>query len=213
MTHFQCEALTLRTYPFAEGDKIAVFLTRSEGLVRGVAYGAKSPRGRFGSSLEPLTHLMLSFRRKENQELATIEGCEIIRALPMERLNWEQSLFVGFLAEILMELVREQQESEREFRLALAVLDSIEKVPVRLLAAYTELWLLRLEGVLPRLDRRLPQAIVEKVEEIFRRSPRDLKTIEISADEVDRLEKVAAELVEYHLEKPLKARRFLNQQI
>jgi len=46
------EALILRTYNLAEADKIVVTLTRSAGLVRGVAKGCRKLRNRFGASLE-----------------------------------------------------------------------------------------------------------------------------------------------------------------
>ena len=72
------EALTLRTYSYSESHKIAVFLSRDFGKVRGVAYGATKPKTRFGGSLEPLTHLKLTFSRKEQQDLAVIKNCEIV---------------------------------------------------------------------------------------------------------------------------------------
>ena len=66
------EALILRTYNLAEADKIVVTLTRSAGLVRGVAKGCRKLRNRFGVSFELFTHIHFMFYEKENRELVSI---------------------------------------------------------------------------------------------------------------------------------------------
>jgi DNA repair protein RecO (recombination protein O) len=55
------QAFVLRTYKLAEADKICVLLTRQSGMLRGVAYGARKMRSRFGSSLEPFTEVSVSY--------------------------------------------------------------------------------------------------------------------------------------------------------
>jgi len=208
---YSCEAITLRTYPFAEANKIALFLTQEYGLLRGVAYGAKKSKSRFGASLEPLTHVKLAFKRREQQELAVIENCEIIRALPAYELSWEQNLHFGYFAELLVEFGREQIESEKLFRLSLAVLEAVKEVPVTILARYFEFWILRLEGVLPALDTVLPKELATRAVDMLKLPPLRLGDVDLKEDEIQRLESAAERLIEYHLEKPLKARRILKE--
>ncbi len=210
MVH-SCEAITLRTYSFAEANKIAIFLSREYGLLRGVAYGAKKSKSRFGASLEPLTHVKVAFKRKEHQELAVIENCEIIRALPAYELSWEQNLHLGYFAELLVEFGREQIESEKLFRLSLAVLGAVKEVPISLLARYFEFWILRLEGVLPALDVVLPKELAGRAFEMLKLPPSSLGSLELAEEEMRRLEGASERLIEYHLEKPLKARRILKE--
>jgi len=68
MPLFTAEALVLRTYNLAEADKIVVCLSRSHGLIRGVAKGCRKLRNRFGASLEPFTIINLTYYQKENQD-------------------------------------------------------------------------------------------------------------------------------------------------
>ena len=210
MVH-SCEAITLRTYPFGEANKIVVFLTREYGLLRGVAYGAKKSKSRFGASLEPLTHVRAAFKQKEHQELAVIENCEIIRALPAYQLSWEQNLHFGYFAELLLEFGREQIESEKLFRLTLAILEVVQEVPIALLARYFEFWILRLEGVLPALDTVLPKELAARAVDILKSPPAKLIAVQLGDDDMRRLESAAERLIEYHLEKPLKARKILRE--
>lgn len=212
MSVFQSEAITLRTYPYSDFHKIAVFLTRSFGKVRGVAHGAKKgAKNRFGSSLEPLTLLRLTFSRKQNQELATIQECEIIRPLPAYRLSFEVNLHIGYFAELLQEVANEEEESETLFRLAAAVLGEFERAPIELLARYFELWLLKLEGVLPALEERLPRQLAERTQDMLRRHPSQLEADCLAPDELNRLRRLAERLLEAHLEKRLKTSRLLRE--
>lgn len=204
------EAITLRTYPFSEADKIVLFLTPSIGLLRGVAYGAKKSKSRFGASLEPLTYLKVAFRRKEQQDLAVIQNCEIIRALPAYELSWERQLHISYFAELLSEFAKEQVESEKLFRLTLATLDAMERVPIDLLARYFEFWLLRLEGVLPALNRILSDGLAEKTLQVLKSPPGSLGEVSFNREELGQLESAASKLIEYHLEKPLRAKKVLK---
>ena len=211
MSVHQTEALTLRTYPYSESHKIVVFLSRSHGKLRGIAYGAKKgSRNRFGGSLEPLTQVLLTFSRKENQELAVVKECEIVQAHPAYRLSFEANLHFGYFAELLQEVANEEEESENLFRLALAVLSQIDQKPILLLARYFELWILRLEGVLPSLEERLPGDLGVRAREMLSRHPGDLNPDAFETGELKRLARFAEVLLERHLEKRLKTRSVLE---
>ena len=206
----QSEALTLRTYPYAESHKIGVFLTKDYGKVRGVAYGAKKPRNRYGSALEPLTHIRLTFSQKEHRELAVIKSCEILQACSAQPPTWEISLYLSYFAELLNEFSKEQEESEKLMRLALAVIEASRKASIDLVARYLELWLLKLEGVLPRLEGKLSPELAAKSEALLRRHPLQLTDVSLTPEEGRKLEALCSQLIEYHLEKRLKAKTMLK---
>ena len=210
MNQYQSEALTLRTYPYAESHKIVVFLTRRFGKVRGIAHGAKKPKSPFGASLEPLTHLEVTFRRKEHQDLAFIQGCQVIQVCPAYELSWERNLYLGYFTELLQEFSREQEESEDLFRLAVAVVEAAGQVQIAVLARYLELWLLKLEGVLPRLEDRLPGELTLKTREMLKYHPSALESVTFSEGEDKRLASFSRKLIEYHLEKTLRSWRLLR---
>jgi DNA repair protein RecO (recombination protein O) len=205
------EAYTLRTYDFGEANKIAVFLTKEAGLLRGVAYGAKKSRSRFGASLEQLTCVRVTFKRKENEELAVLQNCEIIHPSPAYRLDWEQNLFCSYFAELVMEFAREEAESERLFRLLDSVLKAAEDGQIELLARYFEFWVLRLEGILPAIDSILPLELANKTAGVLRIPPSELQEGVLSSTELTQLARATEKLIEYHLEKPLKAKRMLEE--
>ena len=94
MAIHETEALVLRTYNLAEADKIVVCLSRSAGLIRGVAKGCRKLRNRFGASLEPFTLINLTYFEKENQELVSFSQTEILRS--RFNLSGNASILTGF---------------------------------------------------------------------------------------------------------------------
>ncbi len=63
----ETEAFILRTYNLAEADKIVVCFSKEIGVLRGVAKGARRLKSKFGASLEPYTHVVLTLYEKEGQ--------------------------------------------------------------------------------------------------------------------------------------------------
>ena len=59
MPLYRDEAIVLRTHKLAEADRIITLLTRRHGMVRAVGRGVRRTSSKFGSRLEPFTHVDL----------------------------------------------------------------------------------------------------------------------------------------------------------
>ncbi|MFS3128818.1 DNA repair protein RecO [Nocardioides sp. Bht2] len=71
MPLYRAEAVVLRTHKLGEADRIITLLTRSQGLVRGVAKGVRRTTSRWGSRLEPFTHVDLQLAEGRNLDTIT----------------------------------------------------------------------------------------------------------------------------------------------
>ena len=155
MALFETEALVLRTYNLAEADKIVVCLSRSAGLIRGVAKGCRKLRNRFGAALEPFTLINLSYYQKEHQELVSLRQTDILKS--HFNLSSDPSILTGlaYMGDLLMEFSPPHQANDKLFRMATACLEAIDQSPADLqsILRYFEIWLLRIEGFLPELQR------------------------------------------------------------
>lgn len=153
MAVFETEALILRSYNLAEADKIVVCLSRSAGLIRGVAKGCRKLRNRFGAALEPFTLVNLTFYEKENQELVSFRQVEILKS--RFNLSSNASLLTGFayMGDLLIDFSPPHQANDNLFRMAMACFEAASETPSDLEAVlrYFEVWLLKLEGFLPDL--------------------------------------------------------------
>ncbi len=68
---YQDEAIVLRTHKLGEADRIITLLTRQHGRVRAVAKGVRRTTSRFGSRLEPFTHVDLQLAEGRNLDTIT----------------------------------------------------------------------------------------------------------------------------------------------
>ena len=147
----ETEGLILKSYNLGEADKIVVLLTQSEGLVRGVAKGAKRLKSRFGGSLEPFSVLDITYFQKEERELVSIRQIELVKSYFEAASN---PLFLqkfAYLADLLTEFAPPSDPNERLYRMAKVCLETAAEHPENLepVALYFELWVLRLGGYLP----------------------------------------------------------------
>jgi DNA repair protein RecO (recombination protein O) len=145
------EALVLRTYNFAEADKIVVCLTRTAGVIRGVAKGCRKLKSRFGAALEPFTLANISYYQKEHQELVSLSQAEIVKSHFDLSSNAETLAGLAYMGELVIEFSPPDEPNERLFRMVKACLDAIcESQPdLQIILRYFEIWLLKLEGYLP----------------------------------------------------------------
>ncbi len=146
------EAFVLRTFTLKEADKVCVFFTHDAGKVRGVAYGARKLRSRFGASLEAFTQVSLSYFQKENKELVSISNCEIIQSPFVAGISSERMGVMQYWAELIDSFMLDHEPNETVYRLILATLAAIQTADDSLLmtvSRYFEIWMLKLAGFFP----------------------------------------------------------------
>ncbi|MBS4751211.1 DNA repair protein RecO [Nocardioides sp. zg-ZUI104] len=71
MPLYRDEAIVLRTHRLGEADRIITLLTRHHGRVRAVAKGVRKTSSRWGSRLEPFTHVDLQLAEGRNLDTIT----------------------------------------------------------------------------------------------------------------------------------------------
>lgn len=71
MPYYRDEAIVLRTQKLGEADRIITLLTRSHGRVRAVAKGVRRTTSRFGSRLEPFSHVDVQLAEGRSLDVVT----------------------------------------------------------------------------------------------------------------------------------------------
>lgn len=151
MALIETEALILKSYSLAEADKIVLFLTQEQGLIRGVAKGAKRLKSKFGGSLEPFTIVNLAYYQKEEKELVTVREAALVRSY-FEKAT--EPLFLqkfSYLSDLLIEFSPPNDPNQRLYRMTKVCLEASndDRYILESITLYFELWLLRLGGYLP----------------------------------------------------------------
>ena len=148
----QSEAIVLRTYPLREADLLVTLFTRAEGKVKGVAKSAKRSQKRFGGALEPLTCVRAFWQDREGSELARLDSCDALLSPLASPMDYPRAVALAHVAEMLDELLPDREVNDSVFRLAWAVLQSLETSAIWIPVTYFDLWMIRLLGFLPPID-------------------------------------------------------------
>lgn len=150
----ESEAIVLRSFPLGEADRLVSFLTRTWGRVRGVARGARRPKSRFGSTLEPLSHIRICYYERETRELVRISSADIIESFLAAQSDYQASVALALVAEVTEAVLPDHEPSDAAFRLVLHVARAIrDRGTIELPLAYFALWTVRLGGWLGDLER------------------------------------------------------------
>lgn len=148
------ETYVLRTYPFREGDLIVSFFTRDQGKLRGVARRARKPKSAFGSGLERLSLINLSYSQKETRELVNLNSCDLLQSQFDLLTDFDASVALDYIAEVSDHMLPPHEPNERFFRLLVSVLGFMHtRAPGAIWTSitYFSLWATRLSGFLPEL--------------------------------------------------------------
>jgi len=147
------EAFVLARYPYRERDLIVALLTRQAGQVRALVRRARGGHAPPAAALEPLARVRVSYFERAQVELANLDEVVSVRstfALASQPEAWAAAQVV---AELALTYCPPGQRQEPAFRLLdrclEALLSGVDAVKV---AAYADLWFLRLGGVFPELE-------------------------------------------------------------
>ncbi len=175
----ESEAIALRSYPFDEADLIVVVFTRADGKLRGIAKRARRPSGkrrvnRFGPALERLAVSHLNyFVPKQFSSLVKLDRAELIGGADLWKADYATAVVLDVIAELTDMLVPERvsddsyprDNDDAIFRLVRLVVEEAcrsigsggRERPLPIGAhrclVYFLIWMMRLEGLLPPLDR------------------------------------------------------------
>ena len=120
------EAIVLNRIPLGDTSLLVTVYARSFGKVKLVARGARRPKSRMASSLQPFCVITVSYNRRENRELQHLSKVE---PGPFFRHIGEDLTRVGYasaVCELVNRLVLGEEPGEDLFRLIIRTLEAID---------------------------------------------------------------------------------------
>ena len=150
MNLYRDEGVVLRTYRLGEADRIIVLLTAGRGKVRAVAKGVRKTSSRFGSRLEPTSHVALQLY--EGRSLDTVTQAEALDTFAAVRGDLDRLSRASTLLEVCDQVAQEGEPNVRLLQMLLGALRALEARDSALLVPAFFLKLLAAEGTEPMLD-------------------------------------------------------------
>ncbi len=137
------EAIVLNRIPLGDTSLLVTVYARDLGKIKLVARGARRPKSRMASSLQPFCVIHVTFNHRENRELQTLSKVE---AGPFFRYIGEDLTRVGYasaVCELVNRLVLGEEPGESLFGLIIRTLGSIDQLPAE--ACEVLFWRFQLE--------------------------------------------------------------------
>ena len=142
--------MVLRTVPLGEADRIVTLMTEGHGRVRAVAKGIRRTTSKFGSRLEPTTHVAVQLYL--GRELDTITQAETITHMTNTRDDLHRFSRANVMLETVDQVSPEREPNPPLYKMLVGGLTSLDDADAPLVLAGFLLKLLALEGFQPQLD-------------------------------------------------------------
>lgn len=147
---YRDRAVVVRTYDFAEADRVVVLLTREHGVVRAVARGVRRAKSRFGSRVQLFVDLDVLLYPGAN--LATLSGADTVHFYGSGIIE-DYERYTAACA--ILEIAEGLAHADPDPRLYEAVVDALARMqhspePVLELDAFA-LTVMRVSGWAPQL--------------------------------------------------------------
>ena len=151
MSLYRDEGIVLRTYKLGEADRIVVLFTVKTGKVRAVAKGVRKTKSKFGSRLEPGSHIQLLLYEGRG-ELDIVSQAETVDHFPGIREDLDRLTAMTTMLEVVDQIAQDHESNPQLFRMLLGAMRTLEANHAQLVVAGFFWKTLALEGFGPMVD-------------------------------------------------------------
>ncbi len=151
MTLFRDRGVVLRTIRLGEADRIVTLMTEQHGKVRAVAKGVRRTTSKFGSRLEPLSHVAL-LGWQGRGDLDTINQVEVIDTFRPVREDLDRMSAAMSMLEVVDQIGQERHGNPRLYEMLVGAMTALAGHNSPMVAPAFFLKVLALEGSEPVLE-------------------------------------------------------------
>jgi DNA repair protein RecO (recombination protein O) len=151
MTLFRDQGVVLRTIRLGEADRIVTLMTEQHGKVRAVAKGVRRTGSKFGSRLEPFSHVAL-LGWQGRGDLDIINQAEVIDTFRSVREDLDRMSAAMSMLEVVDQIGQERHANPRLYEMLVGALAALAERGSAMVVPAFFLKVLALEGSEPVLD-------------------------------------------------------------
>jgi DNA repair protein RecO (recombination protein O) len=147
------EGIVLKTFDFRETSRIATFLTRDFGKVKGVLKGIRRHPQKFGSSVEKFSVNDIVYYQYHNSDLHLVSHCDMKDFFLGLRQDLERMTAASYASELIDTLMPPEEVNLEIYELTQAFLKSLQTTrDVGKLVQTFQIKILSLSGFQPHLE-------------------------------------------------------------
>ncbi|MDX1438894.1 MAG: DNA repair protein RecO [Rubricoccaceae bacterium] len=149
------DAVVLRAFDYGETSVIATLFTRRSGTISVLARGARRPKSRFGSTLQPMAYVQVVYYEKNTRTLQTLKEASHLQRFPRLSSDLERLTTAMRLVELVRATMHEGDSHPSVLRLIVESFNWLNDSPEqwRNTLPWFQLRLAALQGFTPNIDR------------------------------------------------------------
>jgi DNA repair protein RecO (recombination protein O) len=151
MTLFRDRGMVLRTIRLGEADRIVTLMTEQHGKVRAVAKGVRRTTSKFGSRLEPLSHVAL-LGWQGRGDLDIINQAEVLDTNRVVREDLDRMTAAMAMLEVVDQVAQERHGNAPLYEMLVGAIAALSERNSPMVTPAFFLKVLALEGSAPVLD-------------------------------------------------------------
>ena len=120
------EAIILRTRDYGESDRLITFFSKNQGQLTGIAKGARRSKKRFVHTLEPCSHVAVTYVDRPTSGLVRLDASELKNPFIALRSDIARLGYASLSCEIVLHMSPERQANAPIFALLCQYLEQLE---------------------------------------------------------------------------------------
>lgn len=127
------EAIVLRSRKYGETSNILNLYTKEFGKLSVIAKGARGPKSKFGSSLQPLGHVCAVLYKNDRRDLHLLSQCDSISRFSNLPEDLDKFTSAMFILELLEHVAHDEHRNDQLFELTLETLQAMNSASANVL--------------------------------------------------------------------------------
>ena len=117
------EAIVLSKINYGDTSIIVNLFTKEKGRLTAIVKGARSPKSKMGSIVDPLNYLSVIIYNKDTRDVQLISGADIIAHYPRIKEDYDKLQYAYAVIELTKSLIPEHEPNERIFKGIVRILE------------------------------------------------------------------------------------------
>lgn len=117
------EAVVLSKINYGDTSNIVNLFTKEKGRLTAIVKGARSPKSKMGSIVDPLNYLSVIIYNKDTRDVQLISSADIIAHYPRIKEDYEKLQYAYAVLELTKSLIPEHEPHERLFKGIVRILE------------------------------------------------------------------------------------------
>lgn len=122
------EAIVLKSFKYSDSSKIVTFFTKEEGLITAIAKGVRKKNSKYGSIIEPINRIFISYYKYPNKSLYLLSNADLNDSFKNIKSNYDKLTIALSLAELILKVQDYNEKNTNLYDLILQTLNLMDDI-------------------------------------------------------------------------------------